>query len=175
MIDFSAFSDEDILEHILYLGEPEFGMPIEPRSGSFFETQRIRLASSKIDDQQLRIEYIEPMLMYRLGFGQKLKRTEIEKRRSSFALIEYEKDVDLSIREPIRIAYIFVDAAEQGKGLARKLVDEIKNKFLSYCIRIECVDSQTNKRSDFFKKLGFSIVAQEEDTFVMEYDPNNNL
>lgn len=172
MINYCKFSDEDILNFIQELGEAVFDTPVEERLGQFVNAQKIRLDSSVVSDDDLLKKYIEPCKTNNLTFRQQLRRSIIEKREHGFALVEYDKKVDLSINNPIKISYIFVEPTKHGQGIGGKLISEIKEKFPSNTIQIQCVDNEKNIRSKFFEKLGFKIVLREDNNILMEYVPN---
>jgi ribosomal protein S18 acetylase RimI-like enzyme len=71
--------------------------------------------------------------------------------------------IDTPVRGTAKIPKIYVLPAAQGKGVGRKLINEISERAAKAGnSRLTLNVNRLNKARDFYQRLGFSVIAEED-------------
>ncbi|MEP7254290.1 MAG: GNAT family N-acetyltransferase [Ferruginibacter sp.] len=66
-------------------------------------------------------------------------------------------------QDTYRLHKIYIDPSQQGKGIGKLLIGFIINDISTYdAINLELNVNRKNKAMDFYKKIGFNIVREED-------------
>lgn len=88
----------------------------------------------------------------------------IECNRTSIGLLKIERK-----RDGIELIQIQIDPLYQGKGIGKKILEQIINEANSEEKSITLQVLKVNKAQRLYLKLGFKIIEENEHSYLMKY------